>query len=623
MKNRFYIVLLIFFIQTVALPSFADLEELSGYFEIRDTIKLMNEEIQRGMENQNSSSLFDEEDIEYKLQSFIGFMKNRIDIYAVSDSRLKLHYVKKLNELLEETSRLFLEAKPIIFAKHENKLNKKEETLPPVSYSTIEHPYFNPIDFRALASREPLDVDYSNIKPLPAENDDDSDMIANIQTLVSNSNKERKVKEDEKQKQKESIIKIDTVLDKKVEPQNKENKSEVKPIVARVSIDDLAKEKAKQKIGESKKSNDEKIASASILNEKSLNKIVESKPASIGNKKTDIISVPETSTVSTVSDNTTKEKTVSPTGDYMRPMAIMVENHNQARPQSGLYKADVVYEIPVEGGITRFMALFTKMPGLIGPVRSCREYFVDRALEVDALYVHCGGSPMGYAYISKSKIRSIDEIKNSPPFFRDKLRKAPHNLYGNGEAIYRYMSKRVDMRVKEQAIPLSYGIRNELGTEPGDYINIRYHGNYTLVIKEENGVYHRYMNNILHLDRETKKPLEASAVVLQVAAMKVVDAVGRQEISFIGSGKAWIFEKGKRTEVTWHKDSPRTKTTYIDENGKEYLFGNNGQVWIQVVSPNHKVIFEEESEKIKEVKSPKKMSTELKNKSKEANKADL
>ena len=104
--------------------------------------------------------------------------------------------------------------------------------------------------------------------------------------------------------------------------------------------------------------------------------------------------------------------------------------------------------------------------------------------------------------------------KNSPPFFRDKIRKAPHNLYGNGEALYRYMSKRTDMRVKTQPIPLSYGIRNELGTESGNYLKINYHGNYTLVIKEEKGVYHRYMNNILHLDRETKKPLEASAVVL-------------------------------------------------------------------------------------------------------------
>ncbi|MBR4330636.1 MAG: DUF3048 C-terminal domain-containing protein, partial [Candidatus Riflebacteria bacterium] len=238
-------------------------------------------------------------------------------------------------------------------------------------------------------------------------------------------------------------------------------------------------------------------------------------------------------------------------------------------------------------------------------------------LEVDALYVHCGGSPMGYAYLAKSKIRSIDEIKNSPPFFRDKIRKAPHNLYGTGEAIYKYMSKRTDMRVKAQPVPLSYGIRGELGKEAGDYLRINYHGNYTLVIKYENGVYHRYMNNILHLDRETKKPLDASAVVLQIASMKTVDAIGRQEISFIGSGSAYILEKGKRTKVTWHKTAPRNKTVYIDENGVEYLFPENGQVWVQVVSPSHKIFFEPVKESKEKAKAE--VKTEVKKKSKAQN----
>ena len=98
------------------------------------------------------------------------------------------------------------------------------------------------------------------------------------------------------------------------------------------------------------------------------------------------------------------------------------------------------------------------------------------------------------------------------------------------------------MRVNTKPIPLSYGVRGEGGEAVGDYLRINYHGNYNVVCKYENGVYHRYMNNILHLDRETQKPLEASAIVLQTAAMRVVDSVGRQEISFIGSGTAWIFE---------------------------------------------------------------------------------
>ena len=553
MKNRFLKVTFLFIMVFLCSASYASIEELNNYFEIRDTIKLMNDEMRKGLETQNLPSLFDENEIEFKLESFISFMKNRVSMYAASDSKLRFHYVKKLNALLDDTSNLLYEARPLIKAKREAKLNKKEPVVPPVSYSTITHPYFDSIDFRTLASREPINGDYTVINPVPVETKKESEKV-----------KEKADKKPEKT--------ADTKTEKPVE-------TVVKPI---------EEKKSEEKKSEEKKTEDKPKETTVVAAEKPKEET----------KETNKIIMP-----------------VQPSGEgYMRPMAIMIENHNQARPQSGLFAADIVYEMPVEGGITRFMGLYTKLPGLIGPVRSCREYFVDRALEVDALYVHCGGSPMGYAYLAKSKIRSIDEIKNSPPFFRDKIRKAPHNLYGTGEGIYKYMSKRTDMRVKAQPVPLSYGIRSELGKESGDYLRINYHGNYTLVIKYENGVYHRYMNNILHLDRETKKPLDASAVVLQIASMKTVDAIGRQEISFIGSGSAYILEKGKRTKVTWHKTSPRNKTVYIDENGVEYLFPENGQVWVQVVSPSHKIFFEPVKENKEKAKTEEK--TEVKKQSK-------
>ncbi len=71
--------------------------------------------------------------------------------------------------------------------------------------------------------------------------------------------------------------------------------------------------------------------------------------------------------------------------------------------------------------------------------------------------------------------------------------------------------------------------------------------------------------------------------------MKVVDKVGRQEISFIGSGDAFILEDGKITKVTWHKESPNSVTVYKYKNGKEYLFPEKGQIWVQVISPTHKI----------------------------------
>ena len=537
MKNRVSILMCLLLTLFMSQTSFgSDIEELNTYFEIRDTIKLMNSEMESGIKSSDKPSIFDEKDIELKIESFIGFMKGRISVYAVSDSRLKFHYIKKLESLLDETMRLFAQAKPIIQLRHDLEAPMVEKVITPTSYATVTHPYFDSIDFRTLASREPLNEEPKEILSVSA-------VPATFET--NNTGEDR-------------------VTSKKVEAKAV---SEVKAVKA-----ETANTKAKAVKAEKTETTDKE-------------KDIKQEIAKSANKK----DKEETKKVFSQKGDKIVEKSTEE--GFMRPMAIMVENHNQARPQSGLYLADVLYEMPVEGGITRFMGVFTRAPSLIGPVRSCREYFVDRALEAEALYVHCGGSPMGYAYISKSKIRSIDEIKNSPPFFRDKVRKAPHNLYGKGELIYNYMAKRCSMRVATEPAILSFGKREETGELPGEYLKINYHSNYNLVCKYEEGVYHRYMNNILHLDRETKKPLKASAIVLQTAVMRTVDSIGRQEISFIGSGKACILEKGRRTNVTWHKQTPRARTVYLDNNGKEYLFDKGGQIWILVVSPNHRVSF--------------------------------
>ena len=617
-------------------PSFADMDELSGYFEIRDTIKLMNSELKNGISNKNSKSIFDEKEIEFKIDSFIAFMNNRVYQYSQSDSKLKYHYVKRLNNLLDETRNLYSEARPIILAKRNGEPEKispttkaaveaakehEEGKKPSVDYVKVIHPYFDSIGLRTLASREPLNVDPNSITVNPAPKETEAGRKAS-QPLMTKESVEKSVGAvpaiDEQQSKtvntasstqkavSESVVAATTVgADKKSSSNDSALNAPAKAVVSAT----VPAKPADVKPADAAKPVDVKPVDTA--------KPVDVKPADTA-KPADVVKATDTAKLEdnaeslTSSPDVSSQTTVPMTGSFMRPMAIMVENHNQARPQSGLYKADVLYEMPVEGGITRFMGLFTTLPGLIGPVRSCREYFVDRALEVDALYVHCGGSPKGYAYLSKSKINSVDEIKNSPPFHRDNTRKAPHNLYGNGEKILKYMSQRCSMKVAKQPVPLSYGTRTVQGEAEGNYLRINYHGNYAVEIKFENGVYHRFMNKILHVDRETKKPLEASAVVLQIAAMKTVDDIGRQEISFIGSGDAYVLENGRRTKVTWHKDSPRGKTVYKDASGTEYLFAKKGQVWVQVVSPNHKTFFAPVKDEPKAANTNPKASTKKK-----------
>jgi len=278
----------------------------------------------------------------------------------------------------------------------------------------------------------------------------------------------------------------------------------------------------------------------------------------------------------------------------MRPLAIMIENHNQARPQTAMHEAEVVYEIPVEGGITRFMALYYHVPNSVGPVRSCREYFVDRALEVNALYVHCGGSPNGYRYLGDQKVFAIDEISNGTPFFRDSVRKAPHNLYTKPQKLIEVMNKKYPMQLPYQKLPFLYGPVPTAGNFTCKGLSIRYHGNYTASYKinPRSGRYDRYMNGAQQLDRVSLQPVSPGTVLLQMANMRVIDDKGRQEISFIGEGRGLVIYGGTARQVVWKKTAPREFTRIYDETGKPFVFSNQSPIWVQVVSPSNRVAFD-------------------------------
>lgn len=278
----------------------------------------------------------------------------------------------------------------------------------------------------------------------------------------------------------------------------------------------------------------------------------------------------------------------------MRPLAIMIENHRQARPQTALEEAEVVYEIPVEGGITRFMAMFYHVPGVIGPVRSCRDYFVDRALEVNALYVHCGGSPQGYSHITETKALAIDEISSGEPYFRDNSRKAPHNLYTKAKDIIDYMAKKWPMQLPYQRLPLRYGPNPTGSMMPNLGVTIRYHGNYSVAYRFDprRNVYHRYMNGEQHLDRVSLRPVSPGTVLVQEAVMKVIDDKGRQDISFLGKGRGWLLRGGTILPVLWEKKAIREFTTFTTETGEPVIFAQDKPVWVQVVSPTLGVAFD-------------------------------
>lgn len=281
-----------------------------------------------------------------------------------------------------------------------------------------------------------------------------------------------------------------------------------------------------------------------------------------------------------------------------RPVAVMVENTPAARPQSGLREADVIYEVMAEGGITRFLALYhSRDTQSVGPIRSARPYYIDRALEYDALYAHCGGSEDAKKYIKETKVADMDEFglgRKGNAFWRVKDRKAPHNLYGDTAKIRSLGEQRgYKTLVEVPKFKFEEGLSSSEGTS-AQKIYIDYPTKYSKVSYEfdpEQDTYFRFNAGSAHKDNTTAKQLEARNIIVQYTNTKTIDSVGRLQIQMTGQGKALLFSGGKVLEGTWEKRSSRAWTKFRDLQGQEFML-QPGQTWIQVVSKNIKVKYE-------------------------------
>lgn len=281
-----------------------------------------------------------------------------------------------------------------------------------------------------------------------------------------------------------------------------------------------------------------------------------------------------------------------------RPIAVMIDNEASARPSSGIINADVVYEIPAEGNITRYMAIFHHLPtDKIGPVRSARPYFIDKALEYGAVYVHCGGSPQAYSDIKKMKVDELDELKGAACFWRSNDRKMPHNLYASFKRMKEVMiSKKLENNQTIQASPcfkFSDSFEN-MGGKENKAISINYFGNYKVAYEydEKEKVYYRIVNGSRMKDKESKQEVKTTNVIIERVKTKVLDKAGRLEVYDVGKDSGYFLTGGKLIEMEWEKKDRRAKTIYKDLKGNE-LELNKGNTWIQVVPYEVKIDIKE------------------------------
>jgi hypothetical protein len=272
----------------------------------------------------------------------------------------------------------------------------------------------------------------------------------------------------------------------------------------------------------------------------------------------------------------------------------VVENAPEARPQSGLDAADLVYEALTEGGITRFLAVYVNgQPPTVGPVRSARHYFVSLAAELNAPLVHIGASPQGYALLRELDLPDLDETYGHPGFWRSPKRPAPHNAYTSIDDARAALSDRAaggpgswgGFAFKEQRLAYRGAPAQRLQI---DYPTWGYRVEYRF--DSPSGLYDRFMAGAPHLDGETRTQIRAGAVAVLTVKSRVVDEVGRLDLELIGQGPATYVLDGVAVEGSWQKGSAGEPRRFVDRTGQAIRF-NGGPVWIQIVPPESKVTF--------------------------------
>ncbi|MGE5529255.1 MAG: DUF3048 domain-containing protein [Patescibacteria group bacterium] len=241
-------------------------------------------------------------------------------------------------------------------------------------------------------------------------------------------------------------------------------------------------------------------------------------------------------------------------GDPGPALAVMIDNHVGARPQSGLAQACLVFEAPVEGGITRFMAVYGHGQEVaeIGPVRSMRPYFVRLAAALDAVLCHCGGSPEAYALASATGLPRLDDLRGAGrAFWRDNRRKAPHNLYTSTSRLRRELARR---HLPWAAVPAaSLPFLPAPAGIPAAEALLAYsspHFRASFVFDPAGGFYTRHFAGLLQRQRDGA-PLCATAVVVVGIEPQVTDRVGRLRIDLEGERPCLVYQSGGCFTASW------------------------------------------------------------------------
>lgn len=277
-----------------------------------------------------------------------------------------------------------------------------------------------------------------------------------------------------------------------------------------------------------------------------------------------------------------------------RPLAVMVGNTVDALPQYGVGQADILYEVPVEGGLTRLMAIFGDYTNVekIGSVRSCRHYFAYFAMEFDAIYLHYGQAAYAEPLLNSGVVDDLNGLDgkiDSLTFYRDSSRKQPHNAFVTpagidaGIAYKEYnttydndFTSHYNFATDGEEVTLADGVDAAVA-QPGYVINKPW-----FVYHEDDGLYYRFQYNDEHMDGNTNTQLSFKNIIFQYTDYAYEPDNKYLDVSTTCGGSGKYITNGKAIDITWTKADENSAARYFDATGKEITI-NQGKTCVCIV----------------------------------------
>ncbi len=270
-----------------------------------------------------------------------------------------------------------------------------------------------------------------------------------------------------------------------------------------------------------------------------------------------------------------------------RPFGVMINNLPPSLPQRGISNAEILYEIPAEGGVTRMFALFTDISDIesIGTVRSIRPYYAQIGFGYDAIIIHAGGSEAAYSLLRTTGWDHIDGVRETyaaKPFARDPDRVhngLEHSLFADGAKLMEAIDEK-GFELEHEGGEYDYGLKFsedavEQCTGEAEYARITFNTYKSMSFEYDagDGLYYASQYDGEYLDENTGEQVSYTNLFFLDTDIRILDGYGRLEVRTTGEGSGWFCTGGKCVEITWEREDEYSPFHYYLPDGSELELG--------------------------------------------------